>query len=62
MRPKTTKNDLPSAHTVADYIHNQFVAQLKKLNTEIAVSNEKWGEKLQLTELIGCTWKDCYNK
>jgi hypothetical protein len=61
MRPKTIIPDLPSTHTVADYIHNQFVAQMKKLNTEIAVSNEKTALKLQfeLTELVGGTWKDC---
>ena len=59
MRPKMIIPDLPSTHTVADYIHNQFVTQLKKLNTEIAVSNEKSALKLQLTELAGCTWKDC---
>ncbi|KAF8222375.1 hypothetical protein L208DRAFT_1214030, partial [Tricholoma matsutake] len=35
MRLKTIIPDLPSTHTVSDYIHNQFVAQLKKLNTEI---------------------------
>jgi len=62
MRPKTTNADLPSAHTVADYIHNQFVAQLKKLKTEIAVSYEKSALTLQLTKLVGCTWKDRNNK
>jgi hypothetical protein len=62
MRPKTIIPDLPSTHTVTDYIHNQFVAQIKKLNTEIAVSNEKSALKLQLIELIGCTWKDRNNE
>ena len=38
MRPKTTKNDLPSTHDVSVYIHNRFVDQLKLLKEEISVS------------------------
>ncbi|KAF8224226.1 hypothetical protein L208DRAFT_1076244, partial [Tricholoma matsutake] len=37
MRPKMTVANLPTTHMVLDYIHNQFVNHLKKLNTEIAV-------------------------
>ena len=40
MIPKTVTANLPTMHTVSDYIHNQFVAQLMKLNTEIKVSNK----------------------
>lgn len=38
MRPKTTKNDLPSTHDVSVYIHNRFIDQLKLLKSEITVS------------------------
>ena len=40
MRSKTVTVDLPTMHTISDYIHNQFVAQLMKLKTEIKVSNK----------------------
>ena len=38
MRPKTTKNDLPSTHNVSVYIHNRFADKLKLLKKEIKVS------------------------
>ena len=40
MRPKTVTADLPTTHTISDYIHNQFVAQLVKLKTEIKASDK----------------------
>ena len=33
------KQDLPMAHNVLVYIHNQFIEQLKKLKIEITVSS-----------------------
>ena len=38
MRAKTTRADLPSTHEVRTYIHNQSVAWLKELKTDIEVS------------------------
>jgi hypothetical protein len=38
MRPKTTKDDLPSTHDVSVYLHNHFINQLKLLKSEITVS------------------------
>lgn len=38
MRPKTTKNDIPSSHDVSVYLHNHFIDQLKLLKSEIMVS------------------------
>ncbi|KAF8877788.1 hypothetical protein BD779DRAFT_1385203, partial [Infundibulicybe gibba] len=35
MRPQTNKSDLPSTHDVTTYIHNQFVAHLEALKTDI---------------------------
>jgi hypothetical protein len=39
MRPTTMGKDLPSTHNVVVYIHNEFVAWLKKLKNDILVSN-----------------------
>jgi hypothetical protein len=49
MRPKTTKNDLPSTHDVSVYIHNRFVDQLKLLKKEISVSTTLIISKVLLT-------------
>jgi hypothetical protein len=64
MRPKTTVADLPTTHTVSDYIHNQFVNHLKKVNTEIAVSNELKVRIKTVTHQTstGCTRKDRDNE
>jgi hypothetical protein len=37
MWPKTSQNDLPSTHDLVVYIHNQFVAWMKKLKEMIQV-------------------------
>ena len=47
MRPKMVTADLLTTHTISDYIHNQFVAQLMKLKTEIKAS-----DKLNLLAMI----------
>ncbi|KAM6500773.1 hypothetical protein JOM56_003787, partial [Amanita muscaria] len=31
MRPRTTKNDLPSTHEIATHIHNKFVKWMTQL-------------------------------
>ena len=38
MRPKTSQNDLPSTHDLVVYIHNEFVAWMKKLKDEMLVN------------------------
>jgi hypothetical protein len=37
MRPRSTKDDLPSTHDVTVFIHNRFVALITKLNNQIRV-------------------------
>jgi hypothetical protein len=37
MRPRTTKADMPSAHDVATFIHNEFVVLLDKFKRQISV-------------------------
>lgn len=41
MRPKTTRNDLPSRHDLEVHIHNEFGNWLKKLKDDILVSKNK---------------------
>jgi hypothetical protein len=50
MRPKTTKNDLPSTHDVSVYIHNRFIDQLKLLKKEISVSTTQNDIQILLTD------------
>jgi hypothetical protein len=38
MRPKAGRQDIPSTHDVATYIHNEFVKWLKELKDKIQVS------------------------
>jgi maltodextrin utilization protein YvdJ len=56
MRPKTTKNDLPSTHDVSVYIHNRFVDQLKLLKKEILVSTTFMIFKFYSQILAGGAW------
>jgi hypothetical protein len=37
MRPKSTSLDLPTAHDVANHLHNEFVSWLGKLKADIKV-------------------------
>jgi len=40
MRPSSTRADLPSAHDVTVFIHNQFVGLLNKLKERISVRSD----------------------
>jgi hypothetical protein len=37
MRPHTKRSELPSAHDVKAYIHNQYIAHLEDLKKQIQV-------------------------
>jgi hypothetical protein len=41
MRPKTTRNDLPSIHNLEVHIHNEFGNWLKTLKNDILVSKKE---------------------
>ncbi len=49
MRPRTTRKDLPSTHDVVVHIHNEFVSWLKKLKSDIIISNGMAAEGNSLT-------------
>ncbi|EKM81446.1 hypothetical protein AGABI1DRAFT_35778, partial [Agaricus bisporus var. burnettii JB137-S8] len=40
MRPRTTKNDLPSAYDVKNFLHSEFTRYLQDLADEIKVSSQ----------------------
>ncbi len=38
MRPKSTKDDLPSTHEIGNYIHNEFCTFMEETKAAIIVS------------------------
>ena len=51
MRPKTMCKDLPSRYDIEVHIHNEFVAWLKTLKSEILVNSRFFVQLVVLTSI-----------